>query len=144
MAEPVSEAVQAALAREDLTPLQRRRLAARIKAVALRDRIASFPQEKTWTLPNGATVTVEGLTLAGDDLRFHLTVLRPNGSVYFEDDVVVVNPPVLVPDGDVPNPDYDPGDPDSPERVKVYREDIRGALRAIVADTVRSAVRRSQ
>lgn len=136
----VRELIVAALAREDLTAEERRRLVHRIKCEAFEQLLGS-DLERTFTLPNGWSITIAepGVRfINGPVLRFLLTVRRPNGNVVGSANAeqVVINPPIMVPDGTEPNPDYDPDNPaSSPTRPK-YKEDLKAALREIVRGIV--------
>lgn len=56
---------------------------------------AEFPASLSWELPSGSTVTVDRFEASGSAVSFWVAVLRPTGETVFEDDHVIVNPPVL-------------------------------------------------
>lgn len=137
----VREQIAAVLERTDLSPEQKRRLVHRIKCEA-HERLLGDTAERTFTLPNGATVTINEPSVRWINdapvLRFLLTVRRPNGNIVGQANAeqVIVNPPYLVPDGIESNPDYDATVLGSRSERMIYREDMRAAFRQIVRDVV--------
>ncbi|MBK9496707.1 MAG: hypothetical protein IPO08_19835 [Xanthomonadales bacterium] len=81
--------------------------------------------ERTWTMPNGTAITLSEVSVDGNVLTFHAKVVRPSGRVVFDDDHVIVNPPIYVQDGT----DAD-GNP-------IYVKNIRAVLRDIVVRNLR-------
>lgn len=124
----VSDDIAAVLADDTKTLAEKRSLVRQLRTRAF-ERLLGDDLERTFTLASGVSVTISdpGARLQGDDLvlRFHLLVLRRSGKVHFEDDVVIVNPPLKVEDG-----------ADASGNM-TYREDVRAALRQIIAQVAR-------
>lgn len=110
-----------------LDALQRRRL----KALRLAEQ-ASSRLPISWRLGVGARatdITVSAASYDGEALRLRVAA-KTRAGVERADEVVVVNPPILVPDGGTRvNEDGDV--------VPTYREDVVGAIRSVVEDVVR-------
>lgn len=110
-----------------LDALQRRRL----KALRLAEHAASrLPI--TWRLGVGARatdITVSAASYDGEALRLVVAAIR-TGRTIRTDEIVIVNPPIMTPDGGTRvNEDGDV--------VATYREDALGAIRSVVEDVVR-------
>ena len=54
-----------------------------------------FPESISWELPGGSVVTVDRFEASGSAVSFWVAVRRATGETVFEDDHVIVNPPVL-------------------------------------------------
>lgn len=113
-----------------LDALQRRRLKARRLAEHAASRLPI-----TWRLGTGARavdITVSAARYDGEALRLRVSA-RTRAGVERADDVVIVNPPIMMPTGRLaPNPD-----PEGPPMINEYREDAVGAIRSVVEDVVR-------
>lgn len=122
---PVRAQVLAALARVDLSPEARRRLVGQVKAQAFVDHLGDAAK-RTFALKNGATVTISNPSLdtGGESpiLRFHAKVARANGTVLFDDDHAVVNPPIMHPDGGFESDGLTP----------TYAENLPAVLKSII------------
>ena len=109
-----------------LSGLQRRRL----KALRLAQHAASrLPI--TWRLGAGARaadITISAASYDGEALRLRVSATR--AGVTKADTLVIVNPPIMVPEG-ATRVDEDGN------VVATYREDAAGAIRAVVEDVVR-------
>lgn len=115
----------------NLAPVAKRRL----KAQRLAEHAASrLPI--AWSLgaePNRTTITITAASFDGEAL--HMNVSARRGTWAKADDLVVINPPIMVPTGrKIPNPNPDP---DSAPMINEYEENPVEAIRFIVEDTVR-------
>lgn len=105
----------------------------RIKARMLAEALGS---SRTFT--RGAyTVTVSELRFADPLLAFHLNVTK-GGAVLYDDDVAVVNPPIMVQSGTKQVQAHWGGGTQT-VTVPVYTEAPLQALREVVSDAVRRA-----
>lgn len=124
----VADDIAAVLADDTRALAERRSLVRGLKTRAF-ERLLGDDLERTFTLASGVSVTISdpGARLQGDDLvlHFHLLVLRKNGRVHFDDDVVLVNPPIMVHDGM------------DAQGKPMLREDLRAVLRQIIAQVAR-------
>lgn len=77
--------------------------------------------ERSWTLPNGATVTISDVSASGHVLSFSVAIHRPNGTLFHADRHVVAYPPIYHPDGGA-----------DAESNPTYAPNIRAILRDIV------------
>lgn len=115
----------------NLSPIERRRR----KAQRLAENAASrLPI--TWSLGSGqarTSITISTASFDGEALCMRVSASR--GAWSMADDLVVINPPILVPTGrKIPNPDPDP---DSAPMIDEYEESPVKAIRLIVEDAVR-------
>lgn len=114
-----------------LSALARRRLKAQRLAAQAAARLPI-----TWRLGAGARavdITVSAARYDGEALRLQVSAVDQTGQTIGTDEVVIVNPPIMVPTGrQVPNPD-----PEGPTMINEYREDAIGAIRSVIEDVVR-------
>lgn len=115
----------------NLDPIARRRH----KALRLAENAASrLPI--SWSVGAGksrTTITISAASFDGEALR--LGVSASQGAWAKTDDLVVINPPIMVPTGrKIPNP---APDPDSAPLIDEYEENPVQAIRKIVEDVVR-------
>lgn len=109
-----------------LSALERRRLKARRLAETAASRLPI-----TWRLGTGARaadITVSAASYDGEALRLRVSATRAGRTR--AETVVIVNPPIMTPDGGTRvNEDGDV--------VPTYREDATAAIRSVVEDVVR-------
>jgi hypothetical protein len=127
---------------EARTPEQRRKARYLRKAEAYHDLLAKSG-ERTFSRGQFAVTISDVELLTVDDvpqLKMSL-VVRRGGTVRFKDEWVVVNPPIKVRVGEEPNPEHDPEDRASPPTRPVYAENVREAMRSLVAKLIEGQLR---
>lgn len=82
--------------------------------------------ERKWKTADGANVTITNPAASGNRVSFHAKVVAADGTVMFDDDHVIVNPPLYATDG---GQDAD-GNP-------TFAKNIRILLRGIVERNVK-------
>lgn len=109
-----------------LSALERRRLKARRLAETAASRLPI-----TWRLGTGARavdITISAARYDGEALRLRVSATRAGRTR--ADTVVIVNPPIMVPDGGTRVDD-------NGKVVATFREDVTAAIRSVVEDVVR-------